>query len=159
NGSNGANGAQGPTGTVRSLHFTPVNVALSATEKASAYASPGAEVDGHHVDLSYVTELRSGQTLGGHVFGTILKKDGNPMLAADNSPFVSNSNDFSSILQVGTKLFEITHFETTPAAMYLTELNQDAAGQLTAVSTHAIDFAAHEGLWTPCAGSVSPWNT
>src|SRR6476620_4903888 len=55
NGANGSNGSNGANGTTRDLRFTPVNVALSTAEKSSVYASPGADVDGKHVALSYVT--------------------------------------------------------------------------------------------------------
>ncbi len=54
----------------------------------------------------------------------------------------------------------VTHFETIPAGMYVTELSQDTAtGLVTAVDTWPIDFAGVDGLWTPCAGSVTPWGT
>jgi secreted PhoX family phosphatase len=159
NGTNGMNGNNGSNGSSRSLSFTPVNVALSASEKQAVYASGKAIVDGSEVAIGYTAELRTGQMLGTNVFGTLVKKDGTAIVGTDTKPVISNYVDFSSMLKVGSKIFEITHFETTPAAMYLTELTQDAAGKLTAVSTKPIDFQGVEGLWTPCAGSVSPWNT
>jgi secreted PhoX family phosphatase len=73
---------------------------------------------------------------------------------------VSNYNDFSSLIQKGKSLFMISHFETCPAAMYITKLNQNQkTGKLTAVETKNIDFSAFSGLWSPCAGSVTPWQT
>ncbi|NUO52527.1 MAG: DUF839 domain-containing protein, partial [Polyangiaceae bacterium] len=79
--------------------------------------------------------------------------------AADGSDFISPSNDFSSILDVNNQLYEITHFETQPGGMYISQLAQDAAGTLTMTSTKPVDFSTVHGLWNPCAGSVTPWNT
>ena len=155
----GPAGEAGPAGSGKRLTFAPVNAAVTSDEKRSVYASSRANVNGTDVDIKYETLLRSGQKLGDNVFGRLTKKDGTPIKNEDDSDFVSPSNDFSSILSVGNKLFEVTHFETTPAAMYLSELTQDTTGKLTATATRPIDFAGIDGLWTPCAGSVSPWNT
>jgi uncharacterized protein len=148
-----------PDATPKSLEFTGIDVAVTQDQKHAVNASTNAKVNGKDVTIKYETVLRSGQTVGGNVFGRLTKNDGTPLKNQDNSDFVSPSNDFSSIIPVGSKLFEITHFETTPAAMYLTELTQDASGKLTAASTKPIDFSSVDGLWTPCAGSVSPWGT
>ena len=54
----------------------------------------------------------------------------------------------------------VSHFESGPGAMYLTELKQDAkTGKLTAVRTRPLDFSHVNGGWVHCAGSVSPWGT
>ena len=158
-GAPGTPGEQGPAGSGKSLHFTPINLALTPEQKRSVAASPQALVNGERVSLGYETVLRSGQKLGEHVFGRLTNKTGAPVTHADGSDFISPSNDFSALLPVGGKLFELTQFETTPAAMYLSELSQDATGKLSAVSTRPIDFSGFEGYWIPCAGSVSPWNT
>lgn len=158
-GPTGPVGSSGPAGSVKSLSFTPVNVALTQQEKRSVYASTQATVDGKSVAIGYNTLMRSGQTLTGNVFGRILQKTGTPVKNTDGSDFVSTYNDFSALLQVGNRLFELTQFETTPAAMYISELSQDSHGVLTALSTKPVDFSATGGSWTPCAGSISPWNT
>ncbi|WP_224364021.1 alkaline phosphatase PhoX [Hyalangium versicolor] len=158
-GPQGPTGPQGPAGNGKSLAFTPVQAALTDAAKRAVLATPKAAVNGQEVAIQYQAVLRSGQTQGSHVFGRLTKKDGTPVKAQDGSDFISPSNDFSSILPVGGKLFEVTHFETTPAAMYVSELSQDANGKLTATSTRPIDFSGVDGLWTPCAGSVSPWGT
>ena len=45
---------------------------------------------------------------------------------------LSQNPDFTSILNVGGKIFSITHYETIPGAAYLTELAQDkSTGKLT----------------------------
>src|SRR3546814_12438536 len=44
--------------------------------------------------------------------------------------------------------------------MYLTTLSQDGeTGKLSATDTQAIDLSAINGIWNPCAGSVTPWET
>jgi len=181
-GANGMDGAPGPAGSSGgapnmngeggsggelaaplpahgTLSFAPVNAPTTDADKRKVFASSTAMLNGVAAPISFTTEARSGQTIGNAVFGRILDKDGNPLKNADNSDVVSPSNDFSSIIKVGAKLFEITHFETTPAAMYLSELSQDDGGKLTITSTKPLDFSAYKGLWTPCAGTVSPWNT
>ncbi|MDC0706945.1 DUF839 domain-containing protein [Stigmatella sp. ncwal1] len=165
-GPTGPSGPEGPSGppgnpseTVKSLSFTPVNVAVTDAQKRSVYASPKARVNGKEVSIQYETVMRTGRSLSGHVFGRMIQKDGSPVRNTDGSEFISPSNDFSALIQKGNKIFELTQFETTPAAMYLSELSQDANGKLTAISTRPIDFSGVEGYWTPCAGSVSPWST
>ncbi len=183
-GQNGKDGADGPAGSVGggsgadgeggsggegilplpipahgTLSFAPVNAPTSDADKRKVIGSSMATVNGVATPLTFTTEARSGQVFGTAKFGRIMDKDGVALTNADTSDVVSPANDFSSLLHVGSKLFEITHFETTPAAMYLSEVTQDAAGNLTIASTAPIDFSAFKGLWTPCAGTVSPWNT
>ena len=47
-----------------------------------------------------------------------------------------------------------------PASMSLTELSQDPkTGELKEKSVKKIDFSSVNGLWIPCNGSLTPWNT
>ena len=47
-------------------------------------------------------------------------------LQGPNSDTISNNPDFSSILQVGSKLFGVTHYESpTPGVAYLSEYVQN----------------------------------
>jgi secreted PhoX family phosphatase len=73
----------------------------------------------------------------------------------------------------GNPLFLVTHFEyvtannngdseygQVPMTMGLTTIDQDAAtGALDVVRYRNIDFSSVNGLWIPCASSLSPWNT
>src|SRR3546814_12591884 len=44
--------------------------------------------------------------------------------------------------------------------MYLTTLSQDGeTGTLSATDTQATGLSAINGIWNPCAGSVTPWET
>jgi len=157
NGDSGTPDAQVIKGSL--LFSEQVQTATSDTDKRAALGISKAKVNGADVNLGYHTELRSRAKLGSSVYGRLVAKDGSPLTNADQSEVISPSNDFSSILPVGDKLWEITHFETVPAAMYLQELKQGSDGNLSAVSTKPVDFSGVDGLWTPCAGSVSPWGT
>ncbi len=143
-----------------SLSFAGVPVPTTDAAKRTVQASPTVTVDGERHAIGYQVLMRSGDAIGGNTFGQVFDREGNPVVETDGSEFISNDNDFSSLIQKGDRLFNITHFESRPGAMYLTELEQDAAtGQLSPVATRSIDFAAFGGLWVPCAGSVTPWNT
>lgn len=142
------------------LTFSEASVPTSDTEKRSILASDKVTIDGKEYAIGYNTIIRSGQEVGGGTYGLVYDQNGEVVTAKDGSHKISNDNDFASLLPVGNKLFMISHFETRPAAMYLTELNQDkTTGKLIPVSTKNIDFKAFNGLWVPCAGSVTPWNT
>ena len=47
-----------------------------------------------------------------------------------------------------------------PKAMFLNTVEQNKkTGELTVTDMSPIDFSADGGIWTPCAGTLSPWNT
>jgi secreted PhoX family phosphatase len=140
--------------------FKEVPFPLSDADKRSIPTSDEVTVDGKSHKISFNTILRSGEVKGKETFGLLLDQKGQPVKNKDSSVHVSVDNDFSSLLPVGNKLFMVSHFESRPGAMYLTELNQEKdSGKLTAVSTENIDFSSYGGLWVPCAGSVTPWNS
>ncbi len=143
-----------------SIRFSEIDVPVTDAEKRAVLASDKATINGEEKEIGHHTMMRSGDMIGGTQFGLVLDRNGAPVVGNDGEPYISNSNDFSSLLPVGNKLFNLTHFESRPGAMYLTELNQDpATGLLTPVSTQNVDFSASGGLWVPCAGSVTPWGT
>jgi secreted PhoX family phosphatase len=163
----GSDGDDSPQAST-TLSFESVPVPVTDEQKREILASSSVTVTettstaaltpGDSYDIGYNIIARSGDNIGGTIFGRILDQTGNPVLNSDASDFISNDNDFSSLLTVGSKLFNISHFESRPGAMYLTELSQDGTtGALTPVSTANIDFSAFGGLWVPCAGSVTPW--
>lgn len=164
-GTNGTDGTNGQDGTsARALvTFDPVAFAATDSLKRQAVASSSITVNGETTPISYNVLLRSGDQPGGSsggTYGLVVDEDGNPVLEADGSPEVSDALDFSSILPVDGKLWQVTHVEGRPGGMYLTELSQDSStGAMTAMTTAPIDFSSVDGLWVPCAGSVTPWNT
>ncbi len=141
------------------INFTPVPFAATDAQKRGVLASEGIEMNGQTYPIAFNLLARSGDKIGDAVFGTLVDQKGQPVRSPDGSVHISVDADFSSLIPVGNKLFNITHFESRPGAMYLSELKPDADGKLAIVSTKPIDFSAVGGLWVPCAGSVTPWGT
>jgi secreted PhoX family phosphatase len=140
--------------------FKSVHVPVTDEDKRKILASEEVNVEGKTYKIGYQTILRSGDKVGDGTFGLLLDKNGSPVKNKDGSVHISQYNDFSSLLHVGSKLFMVSHFESRPGAMYLSELSQDPdTGELKAVRTENIDFSDFGGLWVPCAGSVTPWTT
>ncbi|MEH7098330.1 Ig-like domain-containing protein [Neobacillus vireti] len=88
--------------------------------------------------------------------------------------FVSDAPDSNSLLNpINGKLYMVTHYEyqtfdaagksaygVVPASMSLTTLDQNSqTGELKPKEVKKIDFSEVNGLWIPCNGSLSPWNT
>jgi len=95
-----------------------------------------------------------------------------------NKPVLAETPDANSLLNVDGKLFLVTHLEydwvlstgvvgrktegwynRMPMSMLLTSIEQDKEGYLHAVEQRPIDFSSVNGLWIPCFGSQTPWNT
>ncbi len=139
--------------------FKGIDAPTQDADKRKINISPSVTIDGKEYPLEWHTIARSGQDIGGVKFGVTTDAKGTPLRGIDGELAVQDSADFTSILPVGKKLFSITHFESRPAAMYISELSQDSDGNMTPISTRPVDFSAVGGLWVPCAGSVTPWNT
>ena len=127
-------GIQGGT-----IAFEGIPVPTTDADKRTILASPSVAINGKKHQLGYRVLMRSGDLIGGNTFGLITDQDGKVVVEKDGSRFVSNDNDFSSLLSVGDTLFSITHFESRPGAMYLTEcfngIGFSAAVVMTCVST------------------------
>ncbi len=141
------------------ISFQEVSVPMTDMEKREVRASKQVTIDGRTYPIGFHTIARSGQKIGDGIFGLLYDKNGNPLKNPDGSLKYSNSNDFTSLIPVGDKIFMINHFESRPAAMYITEVEKLSDGNLKAVNTRNIDFSKDNGLWVPCAGSITPWNT
>lgn len=155
----GCNGSTSNQPKPKSISFDEVKVPMSDAEKRAVLASKKVAVDGKEYGIGYNTIMRSGDKVGEGTFGVLYNYKNEPIRTKDGNVRISNDNDFSSLLPVGNKLFMVSHFESRPAAMYLTELEQKKDGKLVAKNTKNIDFRAFNGLWVPCAGSRTPWNT
>lgn len=119
---------------------------------------------------------------------TLLASAADPAGNAARGPFDAWGPDANSLIRVAgaksakqgaNRLFLVTHFEyhteapslldqappvsmygKLPMAMNLTALDQDrVSGFLTPVGLANVDMAAINGLWIPCAGRLTPWNT
>ncbi|MCB9994067.1 MAG: DUF839 domain-containing protein [Hyphomicrobiaceae bacterium] len=141
------------------LSFSSVPFPADDAAKRQVVASPSVTVDGNTYPIGYHLLARSGDMVGGTPFGALVDENGAMFMSPAGEPAISDAPDFTSLLPVGGKLFSISHFESRPGAMYLSELSQAPDGMLTPIWTKSIDFSAFGGLWVPCAGSVTPWHT
>lgn len=141
------------------LKFSAIQAPSDDAAKRTNLVSAEALINGQIVPLGYHIIARSGDKIGGGVIGQLTDAKGNSLEDPDSVIGVSVSADFTSLIPVGKKLFMVGHFESRPGAMNLTELKQESDGNLTAIATKPIDFSAVGGLWNPCAGVVTPWNT
>jgi len=137
------------------IEFQGVKAPTSDGEKRSILAAKSVRVDGKKTKIGYHTIMRSGDQPGDSVlpFGALVDIEGNEIGK------VSNDNDYSSLLNIDGDVYMVSHFESRPAAMYLTELEQHEDGLFSPVRTRPIDFSGVNGGWVHCAGSVTPWNT
>jgi secreted PhoX family phosphatase len=151
-----------PGNPLRGFFINDVSAPATDAEKREVRASDVAVVDQRPTRIGWNTVLRSGQLLGDATlgFGEQIDNEGKPILVADGSRPIADSNDFTSLLTVEGKLFSVAQFESQPGAMYLTELSSEpTTGKLTAVTTKPLDLSKIHGIWNPCAGVVTPWKT
>lgn len=136
--------------------------------------------------LTYKMLFKSTDSIGGTPAGLAVDKNGKPVMdtsvPSNPVPFVSDDPDSNSLMKIegaaptskgGNPLSLITHYEyiTTnsagksaygmvPASMGLTTIDQNKkTGELLPVDLKKIDFSSVDGLWIPCNGSLTPWNT
>lgn len=136
--------------------------------------------------LSYKTLFKSTDTFNGIQAGSPIDVNGKVIM--DNSvsgqpvPYVSDSPDSNGLMKIsgqlatgkgGNPLSLVTQFEyitkdnadksaygIVPASESLSTIDQNkTTGELTVTDLKKIDFSAVDGLWIPCNGSVTPWNT
>jgi secreted PhoX family phosphatase len=136
--------------------------------------------------LTYKTLYKSTDIVNGIPAGLAVDVNGKPVM--DNSvpaqpvPFVSDAPDANALMSIkGTKssspgsnpLTLLTHYEyissnnagesaygLVPASISQTVLDQDKkTGELKVTDFKKVDFSKVAGLWIPCNGSLTPWNT
>jgi secreted PhoX family phosphatase len=137
--------------------FSPIGVSTTDEMKRKITTTDTVTINGVSAKIGFSTLARSGDVINGVTFSQLTDQHGNPVKG--ESEYGSVDADFTSLLPRGDRLFSITHFESRPAAMYISEVKQDDAGNMSFISTKPIDFASVGGLWVPCAGSVTPWGS
>ena len=165
-----------PMETVKSVEFISMPVPATAEEKSTMYSDAKVKVTLKNgtektVDLDYTPLAQPGDVINGKIVGAAYDVNGNIITNAKGEPMVSTAPDANSLLSVNGKsgkLYMINHFEsmpnneigTVPRALYLNTVEQDKkTGELKITDIEPIDFSAYGGVWTPCAGVLSPWNT
>jgi secreted PhoX family phosphatase len=172
---------------IRAIEFIGMDPPDTVEQRARAYTAASARliyVDGRTRDFPLRYQLLHDTTssFDGVTVGDLYDRSGNVLKDANDSPQRSETPDANSLIAVpGAKsgdpgkrrLFLVTHHEydwldtagnvqygRQPMTMNLANIDQDiATGALTTVSVSNIDMSGVKGLWIPCAGSLSPWNT
>lgn len=171
--------------TVKSVEFVGMPAPATAKEMADLYTTASVKVtysngSVKNFPLSYKKLFKSTDKVGGTIAGVAVDAKGKPIMDTTDPnhpiPFVSEDPDSNSLLSVpgakstgkgGNPLSLITHYEyivraygIVPASMSLTTIDQNKkTGDLTPVTLKKIDFSGVGGLWIPCNGSLTPWNT
>lgn len=167
---------------VKSIEFTGTDVTgLSDANRAIAYTTSSAKVT--YADnttktfpLSFTNLFNNtdtAKTADGFAAAAVRDKDGNILKDGNGKPFVPQTPDANSLMNVGGTPYLVTHFEyenkdsagkdwygKLPMLMTVSQLSQNTTdGKFTVSSIKQVDFSKVNGLWIPCAGSRSPWNT
>ncbi|MFN6961426.1 MAG: hypothetical protein ACK4N6_04220, partial [Rhodocyclaceae bacterium] len=180
--------AEGGLSAVK-VEFTATPAPTAGDDLLKTYTTSVAKVtfaDGSTRDypLSYVSLFKNTDrlvTVKGRKYaaGQIFDKGMNPVMEPKGDPALSETPDANSLLQIGSKLFLVTHWEyddvladgrvarktrewysRMPMHMSLSELAQDnRSGKLKVKWQQPIDFSVVNGGWTFCAGSQTPWNS
>ncbi|MFZ1326320.1 MAG: alkaline phosphatase PhoX [Candidatus Contendobacter sp.] len=187
-GCNGGDDNGTPNATIKSVEFTSTPAPATAEEMAKTYSRSVAKIsyqDGRVEEkpLAYnvlfsvkdpVAEL-NGQK---HPAGQLYNYKMEPLLDPLGNPVVAETPDANSLLNIDGKLFLVTHYEydwilsdgsvaftapgwytRMPMSMTLSDIAQAGDGKLTATKVRPIDFSGVNGIWIPCFGSQTPWNT
>ncbi|HES76338.1 MAG TPA: DUF839 domain-containing protein [bacterium] len=174
--------------TVKSVEFTetPAPKASEIDKMTKTFTTSKAIVtmtDGSTKEypLSYNTLFSVNQKAGGNpnVAGQLYDMDMKPLMDPFGKPLVAETPDANSLLNVDGNLWLVTHYEydwilsdgqssyktpgwytRAPMSMTLSGISQDkTSGKLSVASQRPIDFKTVNGLWIPCFGSQTPWNT
>ncbi|MGZ4160994.1 MAG: alkaline phosphatase, partial [Neobacillus sp.] len=174
--------------TIDSVRFNGMEAPKTIEQMVQTYTNASLDVkysngDVKNFPLSYKRLFKSEDKVAlnkGELIpaGTPIDVNGNPIMdtSVEGKPtyFVSDAPDSNSLLNpINGQLYMVTHYEyqtidaagksaygIVPASMSLSTLNQDKkTGELTPKEVKKIDFSSVNGLWIPCNGSLSPWNT
>jgi len=149
---------------VSEVRFKELPLAVNDAEKTSVRVSESAQVifkDGKSKEykLSYQDVYRTNdKDDDGTVVGTLINQKGEGITMKDGSVRVSTQPDTNSIIEKDGKYFLLTHYEESPGALYMTELDKKD-GKFTAKDFIPVDFSKVGGTFINCAGSKTPWNT
>lgn len=169
-----------PVKTISTIEFTDTLAPSTNADMVSTITTSKAVVtysDNTTAEfpLTYNTLFKNTDKIGGntHEAGRLYDVAGAALSDVNGDPMVAETPDANSILTVGGKHYLVTHYEydwifadgtsnpdRMPMSMTVTELAQNSTtGALSAVSQKPVDFAGVDGLWIPCAGGPSSWNT
>lgn len=166
--------------TFASVEFTDTAAPSTAEKMATTYTESSAIItytDGSTATFPLTYKKLFGTTskvgTNANPAGQLYDQDMNPLQDYLGMPLVAETPDSNSLLKIGNKIYMVSHLEydwiisdgsrapsRAPMGMILTEMQQDLkTGELTAVEQAPISFSNVDGLWIPCFGSQTPWNT
>jgi hypothetical protein len=171
--------------SVKSVEFSSMPAPTTAADLAKTYTSSVAKVtytDGTSKDfpLAYNKLFGVKDKVGGNAnpAGQIYDAEMKPVMDPLGKPVIAETPDSNSLLKIGSNLFMISHLEydwllsdgseaskaanwytRMPMSMLQTGITQGTDGKLSVKSQKPIDFSKVDGIWIPCAGSQTPWNT
>ncbi|KXH83758.1 S-layer homology domain-containing protein [Sporosarcina sp. HYO08] len=180
--------AAAPETSIKSMSFTGMEAPKTIDEMVQVYSNASLTItytDGatKNFPLSYKELYKTEDQLinqGGEKFaaGTPVDVNGKPI--SDTSAtgqaihYLSDAPDANSLLRpINGELYLVSHLEyatqdqagdsawrRVPASMTLTKLYQNKkTGELKVMDASKVDFSDADGLWVPCNGSLTPWNT
>jgi len=174
--------------SVRTVDFTETPAPATADELAKTYSKSVAKitytdgrVEDHPLTYNVLFSVKDPVAeVGGkkHPAGQLYNYKMEPLLDPMGNPVVAETPDANSLLKIDNKLFLVTHYEydwilsdgsvaftapgwytRMPMSMTLSDIAQAGDGKLTATKVRPIDFSSVNGIWIPCFGSQTPWNT
>lgn len=166
-------------GPIKSVEFIGMEAPQTSQEKNDLmYSKASVKVtyaggEERTLPLSYETLFRPGDVIGGKTAGVTTYANGNVITKSGGTPYVSTAPDMNSLIQLPGMpehtYYMVNHYESfprnengaeNPGSMQLSTVKMDpATGKLTVTNVKPIDFSAVHGIWKPCAGTLSPWNT
>lgn len=159
--------------SVEKVEFIGMDAPKTAEEKSKMYSEASAVVTYSNgtqktMPLEFKSLFQPGAQFKSGIAGAAYDANGELITNAEGKPYISTSPDSNTLINVNGKLFMVNHYEGMPSnefgnmpkQMMLNSVVQNQqTGELTVTDTKPIDFSEDGGIWTPCAGSLSPWNT
>ncbi|EIJ33682.1 PhoX family protein [Thiothrix nivea] len=182
---NNSSSSSSSSSSVKSVEFSSMPAPTTADKMAVTHSSSVAKVtysDGTSKDypLTYNKLFGVKDKVGGNAnaAGQLYNYKMEPIMDPYNQPVIAETPDANSLLKVGGNLFLVSHLEydwllsdgsdaykvanwytRMPMSMLLTGITQATDGKLSVKSQKPLDFSGVDGLWIPCFGSQTPWNT
>ncbi|HFU74334.1 MAG TPA: DUF839 domain-containing protein [Helicobacteraceae bacterium] len=167
------------------VEFMGMSAPSSEAQMSTAYSDATVRVytsesDYEDYPLSYETLFNVKDKVGNNPYqaGQIYNAKMEPVMDPFGAPVLAETPDANSLLNVDGKLFLVSHLEydwilsdgtkaykkegwysRMPMSMLLTTIKQKKDGKLVAKKQRPIDFSSVDGIWIPCFGSQTPWNT
>jgi len=167
------------------VEFIGMDAPKTLVQKAKTYSNAKIRIysddkNFQEYPLSYNTLFKVTDKVGDNKYpaGQLYDYKMNPLNDLHGKPVIAETPDANSLLNIDGKLFLVTHYEydwidskendieklenwhaRMPMSMTLTEIEQKENGELKAKNQKPIDFSNLNGVWIPCFGSQTPWNT